>query len=199
VAGYYDPMAPENITQDICRELECQPLVALRPDFPAFPGAGLYAIYYLGGGERLYAPLAPGVIPVYVGRSFRHDGATGSPAKSADSLYLRIRGHARSIEEGGLTLGGFRVRLLVMADVHTKLGEQGMRSRYQPIWNTILTGFDGDERGPSSLGSVRKWHTVHCGRRIHGAGTYDRDKLIKQARAHIAHQVATVGEGRRAT
>jgi hypothetical protein len=191
----YDPMDTENVTAAICRELERQPLVPLEPELPKFPGSGLYAIYYVGDRESLYTPLTPHTIPVYAGQSLSHNSATGMAAKSKNPLCLRVRGHARSIAGGGLTLDDFGVRLLLMPDVHADLGENGLRVGYQPVWNAILNGFGSNEQGATTRRSARtKWDTVHPGRnRTYGDSKYDRDGLIKTARAHIAGQVANVG------
>ncbi|MEU8118646.1 Eco29kI family restriction endonuclease [Spirillospora sp. NPDC049024] len=190
----FDPMDTENITAVVCRELERQPLVPLDPEIPRFEGSGLYAIYYAGTSHPLYAPLAPHVIPVYAGQSLSHNSATGTATRSKNPLWLRVRGHTRSIAGGGLSTADFGVRLLLVPDVHADLGENGLRVGYQPVWNAILNGFGSNEQGPTTRKSARtKWDTVHPGRnRSYGATTHDRDELVARAQAHIAAQVTNV-------
>jgi len=188
---YYDPLDTENITSAICRELENQPLIPLAPEITNFAGSGLYAIYYIGDSDSLYAPLTPYKIPVYAGQSVSHNSATGTANKSPSPLWQRVRGHAKSIEGGGLPLEDFAVRLLRMPDVHADLGENGLRVTYQPVWNAILRGFGSNEQGATTRRSARsKWDTVHTGRsRTHGDSPHDRIKLIEEARVHIAQQI----------
>ncbi|MER6514512.1 Eco29kI family restriction endonuclease [Nonomuraea sp. NPDC001636] len=193
---FYDPLDTRNITSVICRELEAQPLIPLVPETPRFDGSGLYAIYYASEAESLYAPLVPHDIPVYVGQSLSHNSATGVAISGRTPLWSRVRGHARSIEGGGLRLTEFAVRLLRMPDVHADLGENGLRVNYQPVWNAILRGFGSNEQGSSTRQSARsKWDTVHQGRnRSYGDSTHDRDKLIEEARRHISTRIAQLGD-----
>jgi hypothetical protein len=189
---YYDPMDTENITSAVCRELERQPLVPLTPQIARFNGSGLYAIYYVGSGEPLYAPLSQYKIPVYAGQALSHNSATGTAARTQNPLWQRVRGHGRSVTGGGLRLNEFGVRLLRMPDVHADLGENGLRVTYEPVWNAILRGFGSNEQGSTTRKSARtKWDTVHPGRRrTYGENPHDRDELVAQAKAHIARQIA---------
>lgn len=193
VPTFYDPMGTENVTSAICRELERQSLVLLDPPIDRFEKSGLYAIYYLGGALDLYAPLAGLKIPVYVGQALSHNSATGAATGGKSPLWNRIQEHSQSIEGAeNLSLGDFGVRLLLLPDVHSDLGENGLRVFYRPVWNAILTGFGSHEQGPTTRQSGRsRWDTVHPGRsRTFGASKHDPDLLIAKARAHIARQLA---------
>ncbi|TXK42380.1 Eco29kI family restriction endonuclease [Nonomuraea sp. C10] len=193
---YYDPLDTSSVTSVICRELEAQSLIPLTPELPRFEGSGLYAIYYTDTTEPLYAPLVPHDIPVYVGQSLSHNSATGVATRGKSPLWSRVRGHARSIEGGGLRLEEFAARLLRMPDVHADLGENGLRVNYQPVWNAILRGFGSNEQGASTRKSARtKWDTVHQGRnRSYGESKHTREALIEEARVHIRMRIALVGE-----
>jgi hypothetical protein len=191
--AFYDPMGTENITSAICRELERQPLVPLDPSIQRFDGSGLYAIYYRGATDDLYVPLAGRKIPVYVGQALSHNSATGAAVGGRSPLWKRIQDHSQSI--GGatnLSLGDFGTRLLLLPDVHSDLGENGLRVFYRPLWNDVLNGFGSHEQGSSTRQSSRsRWDTVHPGRtRTFGASKHDPDVLIAKARAHIAEQLS---------
>ena len=190
---YYDPMGTENVTSAICRELERQPAISLADEVGRFEGSGLYAIYYVGDTLLLYAPLRGRKIPVYVGQALSHNSATGMAARDARPLWRRIHDHRRSIQGADLPGGEFGVRLLRLPDVHSDLGENGLRVAYRPVWNAVLTGFGSHEQGSSTRASGRtKWDTVHPGRsRTFGAETHDRDQLTELAKRHIGTQLAT--------
>src|ERR1700760_2513849 len=169
-------MSTENVTSAICRELERQPLTPIAPEVPRFDGSGLYAIYYQGETVPLYAPLKGYEIPVYAGQSRSHASSTGASARSPRPLWERVRQHARSIAEAGLPANDFRLRLLLLPDVHADLGETGLIVFYKPVWNAILRGFGSKEQGPTTRASQRtKWDTVHPGRnRTYGLDSHDR-------------------------
>jgi hypothetical protein len=191
--AFYDPMGTENITSAICRELERQPLVSLDPSIQRFDGSGLYAIYYRGATNDLYAPLAARKIPIYVGQALSHNSATGAATGGRSPLWKRIQDHSQSI--GGasnLLLGDFGVRLMLLPDVHSDLGENGLRVFYRPLWNGVLNGFGSHEQGSSTRQSSRsRWDTVHMGRsRTFGANRHNPDVLIAQVQAHITEQLA---------
>ncbi|MGH3407952.1 MAG: Eco29kI family restriction endonuclease [Streptosporangiaceae bacterium] len=190
---FYDPMGTENVTSAICRELERQPLVLLDPPIDRFDGSGLYAIYYRGATRGLYAPLAGLKIPVYVGQALSHNSATGAATGGRNPLWNRVQEHSQSIGEAqNLHLADFGVRLLLLPDVHSDLGENGLRVFYRPVWNAILTGFGSHEQGATTRQSSRsRWDTVHPGRnRTFGASRHDPDVLMTRSRTHIASQLA---------
>lgn len=185
-------MNTQNITFAICRELERQPFVPFSPDIPVFEGSGLYAIYYQGGSLSLYSPLSPYKIPVYVGQASSHNSATGKSKPGRSPLWKRVREHRDSIMGARLPLDEFGVRLLLLPDVHSDLGENGLRVNYQPVWNGPLNGFGSHEQGSSTRRSGRsRWDTVHPGRaRTFGAERYEKDHLEERARQHIREQIA---------
>lgn len=190
VPATYDPMNTVSVTAAICRELERQPLVPLPPGVPMFEGSGLYAIYYVGASLPLYQPLASIRVPVYAGQARSHSSATGKRVPSKQPLWRRVREHQRSIVGAGLPIDEFQARFLLLPDVHSDLGEQGLIVNYQPVWNTLLRGFGSHEQGSKTRkGRKSAWDTVHPGRpRSYGEETHDRDLLEVKAAAHIRKQ-----------
>lgn len=195
--AYFDPLSTSDLTAIICQKFEEQsphPLANL----PAFDGAGLYAIYYAGTVEPLYLPLRGRLIPVYAGSAQSHNSATGAGRRTPSPLRNRVREHARSVDQSALDVAEFRVRLLLMPDVHIDLGENGLRVGYKPVWNSILTGFGSHEQGSATRrGRQSKWDTVHSGRlRTHGSQRGNRNALAALAAELIKRQVALCGSKR---
>lgn len=187
---FFDPLSTEELTRVICRRFEEEDLIPM-VDLPMFPGAGLYAIYYEGSSQSLYAPLRGLRIPVYVGQALSHNSATGRE-KSARPLAKRVREHRKSIAGTRLRVADFRVCLLRMPDVHVSLGENGLLTGYRPVWNSVLRGFGSHEQGSSTRQSAKtRWDTVHPGR-SRTAGPEVRHKarkLREEVRAAVAAQV----------
>ncbi|MGV0045519.1 Eco29kI family restriction endonuclease [Mycobacterium colombiense] len=192
---HFDPLSTSGLTAIICRKFEEQPAHDLA-DLPPFEGAGLYAIYYAGTNEALYAPLTGRLIPVYVGSARSHDSATGASAPTASPLRNRLRDHAQSIAQGALSLTDFRVRLLLMPDVHIDLGENGLRVGYKPVWNTILRGFGNHDPGSGRPeGEQSAWDAIHAGRnRTYGREREDHKMLVALAADLIDRQVRLLGD-----
>lgn len=190
VPATYDPMNTASVTAAICRELESQPPVPLPPGVPMFEGSGLYAIYYVGASLPLYRPLASIRVPVYAGQARSHSSATGKGNSSKQPLWRRVRDHQRSIVGADLPIDEFQVRFLLLPDVHSDLGERGLIVNYQPVWNSLLTGFGSHEQGSTTRKSRKSaWDTVHPGRpRTYGEETHDRKLLEAKAENHIRRQ-----------
>ena len=106
----YNPLDRVELGKSVERALLARPLVTLagflarRPQ--KFPGAGLYALYYVGPLEA-YADIAPprrepGDVPIYVGRARppgARQGALGLESTASEPvLFDRLREHARSID-----------------------------------------------------------------------------------------------------
>jgi hypothetical protein len=189
---YFDPLSTADLTITICGRFEEQPLLSLEKELPRFQGSGLYALYYCGASVDIYHGLAAYKVPVYVGQARSHASATGKQSSYPDPLWRRVRNHRESIEGAGLPLVEFGVRLLRMPDVHCDLGENGLRVRYQPVWNSVLNGFGSKEQGSSTRKSGRsKWDTVHRGRnRTFGEEAHDEEVLRVKVRQHIKWQIA---------
>ncbi|MEU4301872.1 Eco29kI family restriction endonuclease [Kitasatospora aureofaciens] len=188
---HFDPLSTKRITNTICEMFERQPLVSMNTEISRFSGSGLYALYYRGSTVDLYKPLVGYQIPVYVGQGASSNSATGKNASATDPVWNRLRNHRTSIMDGGLPIEEFRFRALLMPDVHANLGEDGLRRGYQPVWNSVLTGFGSNEQGSTTRQSKKsKWDTVHEGRkRTHGGIKHDLDALTARASKHILWQI----------
>ncbi|MFG2562407.1 Eco29kI family restriction endonuclease [Streptomyces sp. NPDC048496] len=186
----FDPLSTEQIANTVCETFERQPLVSMTTEIPRFEGSGLYALYYRGVDVALYLPLAGLQIPVYVGQA-TSNSATGARVRERFPLHSRLKQHRISIIEGGLPIDEFRFRALLLPDVHANLGENGLRVGYQPVWNSILTGFGSKEQGATTRQSRKsKWDTVHDGRRrTHGGVVHDVEALVLVVKAHIERRV----------
>lgn len=189
--AFFDPLSTEQLTRIICRQFEEQPAQTLKDELVSFDGPGLYAIYYVGESVDLYAPLSRKTIPLYVGQARSTNSATGRTNPNARPLFNRVRQHRRSINEGGLPVDEFSVRLLAMPDVHIDLGENGLRVGYKPVWNSVLNGFGSHEQGSTTRQSSRsKWDTVHQGRsRTYGGTRHDVDALTAEVQEAVRQQV----------
>ncbi|HET9898569.1 MAG TPA: Eco29kI family restriction endonuclease [Streptosporangiaceae bacterium] len=164
------------------RALLSRELVAL-PPATSFPGAGVYALYYIGDFEP-YRAIAPpacdaGDIPIYVGRASPPGGRSGAgglrPSTTDPKLFNRLREHARSISQvdafarragqPNIRLADFLCRFLVVDDIWVALGEAVLIGHYQPLWNGFVSGFGihgpGGGRGEQARS---RWDTLHPGR-----------------------------------
>src|ERR1700677_170264 len=193
--AWFDPLSTGQIANTICQIFERQPLVSMVSEILRFDGPRLYALYYRGDGEDLYHPLADLQIPIYAGQALSSNSATGLKVQDRFPLHARLRKHRISIAEGGLALAEFRFRALLLPDVHADLGENALRVGYQPVWNSVLTGFGSNEQGSTTRQSKKtKWDTVHPGRRrSHGGEVHDSELLRAEVKAHIERQVNRYG------
>lgn len=193
---YYDPLSTSGLTAVICRKFEEQPPHSIA-NLPRFDGAGLYAIYYDGSTHGLYRPLTGYLIPVYVGSAQSHSSATGKAASSTTPLWSRVGQHEKSIDESNLDVNEFRVRLLLMPDVHIDLGENGLRVGYKPVWNSVFRGFGSKEQGSATRSSGQSaWDAAHPGRsRTHGKKrpVSTAAKELRIAKRVIAQQINLCG------
>ncbi len=170
----FNPLARVSLADSVSRALLGRPLSELpqsrgRKDKDRFLGAGVYAIYYLGGFPH-YQGLTGADHPIYVGKAIPKGGRIGgmtSLAATSDSLYLRLKEHAKSIEDAiNLELSEFRCRYLPVDDIFIPLGENQLIELFRPVWNSRLSGFGNhDPGGRRSTQQRSPWDTVHPGRR----------------------------------
>ncbi|MGH8907484.1 MAG: Eco29kI family restriction endonuclease [Egibacteraceae bacterium] len=165
----YNPLSEANLARAIREELERQPLHPL--PLSSFWGAGLYALYYIGGLPFYAGVNDPAcVTPIYIGKAAAGRSPYGAFVEGARTkkLFNRVHDHVRSIEEAytNLSLTDFRVRYLVTSDVHIVLGEAGLLQAYAPVlWNTVVTGFGINQPGAGRRGQRKsRWDTLHPGR-----------------------------------
>jgi hypothetical protein len=164
----YNPLSEDSLSESLRRKLEEQPLLPFPP--PAFRGAGLYALYYVGNFP-LYAALKQRdpPVPIYVGKAEAGSSSYGRPRSGADAtkLWNRIKAHARSIRQAteNLRTEDFGVRYLVLSDVWIVLGESALLQAYYPVlWNTFVTGFGSNPAGTDRRNGRSIWDTLHGGR-----------------------------------
>ena len=165
----YDPLDYNNLARSVVHALlETTP--AELPPAEAFSGSGVYALYYRG--ELLfYSQVASreSDTPIYVGKAVPQGGRKGSKKKSSvasRALYLRLRQHARSIEQvDNLTLNEFHCRYLVVVPVWINPAERFLLEHFRPIWNTVIDGFGNHDPGKGRRNMRRpRWDIVHPGR-----------------------------------
>jgi hypothetical protein len=168
----YNPLDYQNLGRSVVDALLSRPVIPLSILSP-FPGAGVYAIYYLGDFSA-YQELSERnregrfELPIYVGKavpSGARKGGRGSSA-SGSALFKRLTDHANSISQAdNLSLDDFHFRSLVVQDIWIPLGESLLIERFQPLWNVVLDGFGNHNPGSGRHSGQRPmWDVVHPGR-----------------------------------
>lgn len=172
----YNPLEKARIAESVVSAL-LQEELRILPLTKGFNGAGLYAIYYLGG-SAIYAPIslrgreggdAYDQIPIYVGEAIpkgARKGLYGLDTKPGSVLYSRINQHARSIEQAtNLSLDDFKCRYLVVDDIWIPLAESLLIQQFKPVWNVIIDGFGNHDPGKGRYNQKRSpWDVLHPGR-----------------------------------
>ena len=139
-----------------------QPVLPMPPG--KFPGAGIYAIYYIGAFKQ-YRQIADlnkdnkFACPIYVGKAVpkgsRKGGLINDP-KGAVALAPRLKHHADSIQAANnLRIEDFFFRCLVVDDIWIPLGETYMIEKFQPVWNKVVEGFGDQDAWSTKKGPVR--------------------------------------------
>ena len=148
-------------------------VTGLPPEAP-FEGAGIYAIYYVGG-LRFYSRIAERNaegkwdLPIYVGKAIPPGSRRGLlrlDEPPGNALYNRLREHGESIDHANnLDLSDFRCRYLISDDIWIPLGETLVITSTRPVWNLYLDGFGLHDPGKGRRKQQRSfWDTVHPGR-----------------------------------
>lgn len=170
----FNPLDTKNLGASVAEamlEQVAQPLGSIRD----FPGAGIYAIYYVGPFSA-YLPLSQRNIngafhaPIYVGKAVpagaRKGGGVG--LTGGRPLYLRLKEHADSIAaaKSTLNLEDFYCRFLVVEDIWIPLAESLLIAKFAPVWNSLIDGFGNHDPGSGRYNGLRpKWDVLHPGRR----------------------------------
>jgi len=154
--------------------LENTPVHPLPPG-DSFIGVGVYTLYY-GGDFALYDYIKAAnheqcTQPIYVGKAVPPGwrSARLSRDPSAQTLYARLREHARSIRQAeNLDSDDFYCRFMILEGIETDLvtaAEAQLIRRYTPLWNCIVDGFGNHDPGSGRYGQARsEWDVVHPGR-----------------------------------
>ena len=165
----FNPLDYESIAKSVVDALLPRPLIALE-EVAHFPGSGIYALYYTGDFPAYELLASPGGhTPIYVGKGAPGGGRTGSgsPGESGGhKLYERLRVHYRSITRAAnLALADFLCRHLVVESVWVPLAERVLISRFQPVWNVVVSGFGNNAPGGGRGGTeLPLWDILHPGR-----------------------------------
>ena len=202
----FNPLDKRNLAASVGEALLERPPVALG-EVPAFKGAGIYAIYYLGTFEayqQISAENAEGrwTSPIYVGKAIpsggRKGGELGSTAESR-SLVKRLGEHAETIRAAGnLRIEDFWCRYLVVDDIWIPLGENLMIAKFSPVWNALVDGFGNHDPGAGRYNGKRsRWDVLHPGRgwaercqpRPEAPGT-----IVAEVKAHLAARPRPLGK-----
>jgi hypothetical protein len=169
----FNPLDKTNLAASVAEALLARPVVPLGA-VPAFMGAGIYAIYYVGNFEA-YRVLAEHnknqrfAAPIYVGKAVPAGARKGRLTHNAGvtrALALRLAEHADSVRAApGLNIEDFFCRYLVVDDVWIPLGESLLIARFAPIWNTLIDGFGNHDPGAGRYNGMRpRWDVLHSGR-----------------------------------
>ena len=163
----YNPLSLDEFGRNAVRALMDYPLCELPPP-QSFVGCGVYTIHYQGQFPS-YSGMSE-VEPIYVGKADppgKRQGRGSVNTEGVNSLYSRIRNHARTIQSAqNLELRDFFCRWLILDPVWIGLTEQVLISEYQPIWNIVVDGFGVNAPGRGRSNQRRsQWDTLHPGRR----------------------------------
>ncbi len=171
----YNPLAKANLGESVADALLRGPVRPMN-ETSHLVGAGVYAIYYVGGFAA-YAPISSRNVngafdqPIYVGKAVprgARKGGTGFEAGKGSALRDRLRQHAASIDEASnLELADFHYRALTVDDIWIPLGENVVIEKYQPLWNRVIDGFGNKTPGKGRATQKRSpWDVLHPGRKF---------------------------------
>lgn len=138
-------------------------------DGAPFFGSGVYAIYYHGKAEACYQPLSGTETPIYVGKANPKSAYAETVEAQGQTLYLRMKEHAKAIRQTGLPLSDFSFRSAAIQSGMQAAVEEFMIRLFKPIWNkeTNLC-FGIGKHGDSATTRTNKrspWDTMHPGRK----------------------------------
>lgn len=169
----FNPLHKKHLGLSVAEALLAKPAESLPPE-RAFEGAGVYAIYYIGG-FLCYKPIADKNkdnkygCPIHVGKAVpagARKGGFGLDAPAGLVLYKRLCEHAKSIEQvENLNLQDFRCRYLTVDDIWIPLGESLLIEMFAPLWNRSLDGFGIHDPGTGRYKQkASSWDILHPGR-----------------------------------
>lgn len=169
----YNPLDKANLGVSVADALIASPVHPLPLEKPLI-GAGIYAIYYVGGFPA-YKTISVRnrsetfEVPIYVGKAVpagARKGGVGLDVPTGTVLYGRLKEHAEAIKAApSLKLKDFFCRYLVVDDIWIPLGESLLIERFRPVWNRIVDGFGNHDPGKGRYNQQRSaWDTIHPGR-----------------------------------
>ena len=168
----YNPLDKRNLAKSVAEKLLNCNVEPLPPQ--PFDGAGVYAIYYVGGFD-LYEPIAIAnrdenfSQPIYVGKAVPKGSRKGGgflSEKIGRVLYERLGQHAESIASANnLKSTDFFCRYLTVDDIWIPLGESLLIEMFTPLWNIVVEGFRYHDPGSGRVsGKKPNWDVLHPGR-----------------------------------
>lgn len=192
----FNPLDKQNLGASVAEALLSKD-AHLLSELTAFPGAGIYAIYYTGD-HPAYTQLAElnrdgrFKLPIYVGKAVPAGARMGltNPEKVGNVLFRRLKEHADSLRlVQNLSIDDFYCRFLVVDDIWIPLGESLVISRFKPIWNSSIDGFGNHDPGKHRYTGLRpRWDFMHPGRGW-AANLRERDEtqeeLIRDAQQYL--------------
>ncbi|MEO6500861.1 MAG: Eco29kI family restriction endonuclease [Jatrophihabitantaceae bacterium] len=176
----YNPLALDNLAASIGAALlvtDPSPLDSIAN--LRFPGAGIYALYYVGGFEPYQLMTRANIDgewrqPIYVGKAVPKGARKGlvKPAQvmarpvESVSLASRLKQHRTSVVAAeNLNIEDFWCRWLVIEPIWIPLGESLLINDYMPVWNTVVDGFGNHDPGAGRrVGMRSRWDVLHPGR-----------------------------------
>lgn len=192
----FNPLDKQNLGASVAEALLSKDAHSLN-ELTAFPGAGIYAIYYIGD-HPAYTQLADlnrdgkFKLPIYVGKAVPAGARMGltNPERVGNVLFRRLKEHADSLRlVQNLAIEDFYCRFLVVDDIWIPLGESLVISRFKPIWNSSIDGFGNHDPGKHRYTGLRpRWDFMHPGRGW-AANLRERDEtqeeLIRDAQQYL--------------
>jgi hypothetical protein len=155
------------------------------PIVAPFPGAGIYAIYYVGSEYAPYRIIAQKNVkgrlswPIYIGKAVPAGARKGilkpvgnstrmrpTDSQIAGPLFKRILEHSESIAQAkSLSIKSFLCRYLTVDDIWIPLGESVLINELRPIWNLVIDGFGNHDPGSGRREQMKSsWDVLHPGR-----------------------------------
>jgi hypothetical protein len=168
----FNPLNKKNLGLSVAEAMLQKPVVPLPPG--KFAGAGIYAIYYVGGFEP-YRRISERnredkwLMPIYVGKAIpagARRGGLGLDAPTGQVLHARLKDHAKSVDYAqNLRIEDFGCRYLLVDDIWIPLGESLLIEMFRPLWNSVIDGFGNHDQGISRITQIKSsWDTLHPGR-----------------------------------
>lgn len=168
----FNPLDKLHLGESVAQAMLRQPVVPMS-ELKNFVGAGIYAIYYVGGFagyEAIAKRNANGYFkaPIYVGKAVPKGARKGGDLEATPGkvLHSRLAQHVHSIEEvSNLDIEDFHCRYLIVDDIWIPLGESLLIARFDPLWNKLIDGFGNHDPGKGRHAGLRpRWDVLHPGR-----------------------------------
>lgn len=172
----YNPLDRKNLGKSVAEALLARTPVKMAA-LQQFAGAGIYAIYYVGGFQPYHFISERNrdnrfEWPIYIGKAVPSGARKGGPKKedgeagNGKGLFKRLKEHAQSIKEAtNLDLADFYCRYLILEDIWIPLGESLLIARFSPLWNLLIDGYGNHNPGKGRVhGMLSRWDVLHPGR-----------------------------------